>query len=91
MAESRSVAFYVRQAYQLPPSDPRWLALTPDEIYAEYWRLVYYHKHLRGEPVAEAEFTDEGFARVLDAVERAEQEDDPRWIEVALSEVSGGG
>jgi hypothetical protein len=34
--------FWFRRKYNLPPNDPRFLALTPEDIEAEYWAHRYY-------------------------------------------------
>jgi hypothetical protein len=31
------MAFWFRQKYNLPPLDPRFLDMTPEDIEAEYW------------------------------------------------------
>lgn len=34
-------AFWFRRRYNLPPLDPRFLAMTPEDVEAEYWAYYY--------------------------------------------------
>ena len=40
-ALSKSIQFWFRRRYNLPPNDPRFLALTPEEVEAEFWACQY--------------------------------------------------
>ena len=69
-----SLEFWFRRKYSLPPSDPRFLALTTEDIEAEYWAWYY------AENNASEEVEDEDFD--LDAEIAAMNEND--WEEVNL-------
>lgn len=59
-----SLEFWFRRKYSLPPSDPRFLALTTEDIEAEYWAW-YYAENNRGEEVEDDDFDlDEEIARM---------------------------
>jgi len=38
---ARSYEFWFRQKYSLPPTDPRFLAMTSEDVEAEYWACHY--------------------------------------------------
>jgi hypothetical protein len=48
--------FHFRRRYNLPPTDPRYLDATPDEIAADYW-AHWYQEH----PGAQEEAHDPDF------------------------------
>lgn len=68
------MAFWVRRQYSLSPRDPRFLALTPEEVAAEYWA-----HHYADRPQGEAEVEDEDFD--LDEIRQA-LEDGGDWEDV---------
>lgn len=35
--QATTFAFWFRQKYSLPPNDPRYLSMLPEEIEADYW------------------------------------------------------
>lgn len=39
-AEYQTYRFWFRQKYQLPPTDPRYLAATEEEMIADFWAHV---------------------------------------------------
>jgi hypothetical protein len=41
---AHSIPFWFRQRYHLPPNDPRFLALTPEEVETEFWACQYAEK-----------------------------------------------
>lgn len=47
MANTMDFAF--RRRYQLPPTDPRYLAATDEEIVADYWANVFFDDPKRAE------------------------------------------
>jgi hypothetical protein len=50
--------FWFRRKYNLPPSDPRFLALTPEDVEAEYWAYEY------AEAGGKEEFEDDDFDEI---------------------------
>lgn len=70
-------AFWFRQHYNLTPNDPRYLALTPDEIEAEYW-AYHFFANPTTDSSEDEDFDTEKLATLM------EQED---WIDV----ISNGG
>lgn len=75
---SETMSLWFRRKYSLPPSDPRFLAMTPDGIAVEFWANFYADKFYAGRP-EDVEDEDEDFD--LDAVLRqheaeAEADDD---------------
>lgn len=64
--------FWFRQKYQLPPTDPRFLALTPEDIEVEYWAHQYFEK-----PDSAEEFEDDDFD--VDAIMAAAEDGDWDW------------
>ncbi len=38
---AKTIGFWYRKKYNLPPNDPRYLDLTAEEIQAEYWAHQY--------------------------------------------------
>jgi len=48
-----TMEFWIRRKYNLLPNDPRFLALTPAEIEAEYWAHQYAEKGVPDEIVDE--------------------------------------
>lgn len=52
---SKSMAFWFRRKYNLPPTDPRFLNMTAVELRAEWWAHYY------AENGAEEEFEDDDF------------------------------
>lgn len=65
---SETVEFWFRRRYNLPPNDPRVLALTLEEIQTEFWAHHYF------ENPAKEEALDEDFD--LQALSSA---DDDEW------------
>jgi hypothetical protein len=45
--------FWFREKYNLPPTDPRWLAMTEEDVEAEWWAYHYQ------ESKASVEFDDD--------------------------------
>ncbi len=50
------MAFWIRRRYLLSPRDPRFLALTPEEVAAEYWA-----HHYADQPQGVSEVEDEDY------------------------------
>lgn len=48
---TNSIEFYVRNYYKLLETDPRWLAMTREQIILEYYTLFYQDKQNRGENI----------------------------------------
>lgn len=66
---SRSVEFWFRRKFNLPPHDPRFLAMTQDDLESEFWA------HHFAENPHEKEVVDEEFdlaAELADADAMAE-------------------
>jgi hypothetical protein len=40
--QSKTKRFWFRRQYNLPPNDPRYLAITPEEIEEDYWAHHYF-------------------------------------------------
>lgn len=67
--------FWFRRQFNLPPTDPRFLSATLDDIETEYW-AHYYRENPPGKEVEDDDFD-------LEAEIAAMNEDD--WEEVDLS------
>jgi hypothetical protein len=52
----KTIVFWFRKQYNLSPRDPRFLALTPEEVEAEY-----YAHEFAARPPASEEFEDDEF------------------------------
>ena len=50
-----SLEFWFRRKYSLPPTDPRFLDLTTEDIESEYW-AHYYHENAGKEEVEDDDF-----------------------------------
>lgn len=74
---SETIELWFRRTYSLPPTDPRYLAMTRADIEAEYWACHYDDRRRAGKP-AEEEFEDDDFD--LEAVINEAEADD--WEEV---------
>jgi hypothetical protein len=70
---AQSMALWFRKTYRLAPTDPRYLAATPEEIETEYW-AHYYADHANA---SEEEYSDDDFS-VDDEVERLRREAESR-------------
>lgn len=75
---SRSMAFMFRRRYNLPPTDPRFLDATLDEMAADYWA----HLYADDPKAADEEAIDDDFS-VDDELARIDAE------AAALDEVAG--
>ena len=70
---SETMALWFRRKYSLPPTDPRYLAMTPEGIAAEFWANHYADRFYAGRP-EEVEDEDEDFD--LDEILRQNEADD---------------
>ena len=50
--------WWVRKLYQLPPTDPRFLALTPEQIEIEYEHFLLDHPELAKERYSDPEYDE---------------------------------
>jgi hypothetical protein len=70
---ANTFALWFRQKYNLPPSDPRFLALTPEDIEAEYW-AAHYQSNKVTEEFEDNEFDqDAEIRRIEEAAEARER------------------
>lgn len=76
MEQARSVEWWFRDRYRLPPTDPRFLDLSRDDILLEYWTAHYAASIGRGG--ATFEDVDENFD--LEAILAEAEGDD--WTDV---------
>lgn len=47
---SETMALWFRRHYRLPPTDPRYLAMTPEGIATEFWANHYADRFYAGRP-----------------------------------------
>lgn len=75
---AHTIPFWFRQRYSLPPNDPRFLALTPQEVETEFWACQY------AETKAVEDFEDEDIdiEEILAEADRAEAIKTGEWDEV---------
>lgn len=59
---------WFRRKFNLPPTDPRYLNATPEQIVTEFWAHYFEERRLAGKP-EEEEFEDETFDEDLEAIE----------------------
>lgn len=73
---AKTLELWFRRQYRLPPTDPRYLAMTPYGIAVDFWANHHADIFYSGKP-DEEEFEDEDFD--LDAIlrENAEGDDQP--------------
>lgn len=69
-------AFWFRRKYNLPPNDPRFLELTPEDVEAEYWAHYYAENSGKGE---EYEDDDLDVAAIMESLAAGSADD---WEEV---------
>lgn len=75
---AKSMAFWFRRKYNLPPTDPRFLSMTLEDIETEIWAHNYYDKP----PGDEVEDSDFDLAAELRRIEEeAEAEEKQDWDE----------
>jgi hypothetical protein len=65
MAES--VAFLFRRRYLLPPTDPRFLDATLDEMLIDFWAWRYHEDPKAADEIVDDEFDVEAEVARLDA------------------------
>lgn len=75
---AHSIPFWFRQRYHLPPNDPRFLALTPEEVEAEFWACQY----AETKAVEDFEDDDIDIEEILAEADRAEAIAADEWEEV---------
>ena len=63
---ANSLQWWFRDRYRLPPNDPRFLALTSDELALDYWTAYYAASAAKGENIS---FEDEDDDYDLAAIE----------------------
>lgn len=88
---AKTIGFWFRRKYNLPPTDPRYTSLTALELQAEYW-AHYYAENKVTDEVEDDDFDpDQERARIeaeAEAQEAAEAllaaADDSEWEEVNL-------
>ena len=66
--QADSLQWWFRDRYRLPPNDPRFLALTNDDLALEYWTAYYAASAARGDAIS---FEDEDDNYDLAAIEAA--------------------
>jgi hypothetical protein len=70
---ANTFALWFRQKYSLPPTDPRFLAATPEDIEAEYWAYHYQTSKVT-EEFEDYEFDQEAeLRRIEEAAEARER------------------
>lgn len=65
---ANSLQWWFRDRYRLPPNDPRFLALTSDELALDYWTAYYAASAAKGEAIS---FDEEDDDYDLAAIEAA--------------------
>lgn len=50
--QAKSLQWWYRERYRLPPNDPGFLALTPADLLLEYWTAYYAAQAARGETLS---------------------------------------
>lgn len=78
---AKSVAFWFRKKYSLPPNDPRFLSMTVEDMATEYWAYQY-EANPNQEEIEDEDFDIES---ILADFER-EAGDGDEWEEVDLSD-----
>ncbi len=76
------MGFWFRRKYNLPPNDPRYLALTQQDIFEEYWA----HHYAENGVVDEVEDEDFDLQAELDRIAREAGDDPDKWEEVDLDD-----
>lgn len=74
------MTFWFRRKYQLSPRDPRFLELSLDEIWAEWWA----HQFADDPRAAEDEHTDDDFD--LDVILAKLEQNPEEWETIATYE-----
>lgn len=70
---ANTFALWFRQKYNLPPTDPRFLAATPEDMEAEYWAYRYQESNVT-EEFEDHEFDQEAeIRRIEEAAEARER------------------
>ena len=75
---AQTLRFWFRKKYNLPPNDPRFLALTDEEIETEYW--TYYYEE---NPDVE-EFDDPNYAEKMANLESLDMSE---WEDIDINSV----
>lgn len=71
---ANTFALWFRQKYNLAPTDPRFLAATPEDIEAEYWAYHYQENKVK-EQFEDDEFDQAAeLRRIEEAAEARERE-----------------
>ena len=66
--QAGSLQWWFRDRYRLPPNDPRFLALSTDDLALEFWTAYYAESAAKGEAIS---FEDEDDEYDLAAIEAA--------------------
>ena len=69
---AQTAEFWFRRQYNLPPSDPRFLDVTVEEMLTDYWAHHFYNNPKAGEQEVE----DEEFDMQAELDRMAENPDD---------------
>ena len=80
------MAWWFRQKYSLPPTDPRFLDATTEQMLVDYW-ANYYSLRPGGEEFEDDDFDLEAEIAAMNAKPESKPhvEPDPDdWVEVAL-------
>lgn len=69
LARADTLEFRFRRRYGLPPTDPRFLDATPEDIVIDFWAHCYLD-----DPKLRSELTTDDFDAEADAMEREAEE-----------------
>lgn len=65
LARFKTVEFWYRRKYSLPATDPRFLAVTVDEMLADYYAHLFFDDPKAAETVEDENFDQDAVAREI--------------------------
>jgi hypothetical protein len=63
---AQTLEFWFRRKFNLPPTDPRFLDLTLDDLTVEYWAW-YFHEHPDGEVAEDDDFDKDAVIAAMES------------------------
>lgn len=85
--QARSLQWWFRDRYRLPPNDPLFLSLTDQDLLLEYWTAYYAAQAAKGEAIS---FEGEDDDYDLDEILAKLDQDDPGDWETIIDEHAPG-